>query len=257
MYGTIIGDINGSIYELNNIKSKDIKLFDDKMRFTDDTVLTISVIEHLLSGDDFLKTLLKNVAKYPDRNYGQFFLRWCQSEDHKPYGSQGNGAAVKVASLAYFYDEITSIHEKTIELTNYTHNSSEGLSGSLAMVDAIYLARKYHDKSLILNHIEKYYYSLNFSYNLLVKNYKFNPTCRGSVPEAIYCFLISSNFEDAIKIAISIGGDSDTIAAMTGSIAEAYYGISQTLIDEANRYLPQEFKDTLNKFYSRIAGKKE
>ena len=229
MLGAIIGDIVGSVYEWNNIKTKDFPLFRKECFFTDDTIMTIAVADALLNGgttDDFIDSMKKFGALYPDAGYGGGFRKWLFSDNREPYNSWGNGSAMRVAPCGWFansLEEAESLAEKSAAVT---HNHPEGIKGAQATAAAIYLARTGTKKDKIREYVEsKYSYDLSRTLDEIRPIYRFNETCQETVPEAIIAFLESHGFEDAIRNAISIGGDSDTLAAITGSIAEAAYGI--------------------------------
>ncbi len=256
MLGAIIGDIVGSIYEFNNIKTKDFKYFFDPMaHFTDDTVMTIAISNALIKAQKE-KNLQKEAVLqmhryghlYPDMSYGTHFELWLKSKHPKPYHSYGNGAAMRVSPVAYFAHNIEEVKKFSYDVTSVTHNSNEGIKGAEAVAISIFMALQGKSKEEIKQHIENNYYSLDFNYENLKKEYKFNETCQETVPQAIYCFLISKDFEDAIRTGISIGGDSDTLCTITGSIAEAFYGIPENLKQSALTYLDDQLKKDYNKF---------
>jgi len=229
MLGAIIGDIVGSVYEWNNIKTKDFPLFSEKGFFTDDTVMTIAVADALLKGgtaDDFIDSMKRIGRLYPDSGYGVRFGRWVHSNDREPYNSWGNGSAMRVSPCAWFAESLEEAETLAEKSAAVTHNHPEGIKGAQAAVAAIYLARSEEPKDRIKEYIEqKYGYNLSRTLDEIRPGYRFNETCQETVPEAIIAFLESTDFEDAIRNAISLGGDSDTLAAITGSIAEAAYGI--------------------------------
>ena len=259
MFGAIIGDIVGSIYEWNNIKTKDFPLFRDRCRYTDDTVMTCAVAEGVMNGgseDDFTDALKK---------YG----------DREPYNSYGNGSAMRVSPCAWVMDcgftARTGMwpaggREMAERSAAVTHNHPEGIKGALAVTDAIFMARFYFGgyhmdydspidrdpaecKRRIREHIEREYgYDLSKSLEEIRPGYGFDVSCQGSVPQAITAFLESRDFEDAIRNAVSLGGDSDTIAAIAGSIAEAAYGIPERIKEKAWDYLDEPLRDVLRRW---------
>ena len=279
MLGAIIGDIVGSVYEWNNIKTKDFPLFSDKCFFTDDTVMTIAVADALMNGsseDNFIDSMKKYGRMYPDSGYGARFGSWLFSDDRKPYNSWGNGSAMRVSPCGWLMDcgfcartgMWPTNGRNVVKLSaEVTHNHPEGIKGALAVADAIFMCRFYTGgygddmgnavnkeyslsewKTRIKNHVEQEYsYDLNRTLDEIRPVYSFNESCQKTVPEAIIAFLESNDFEDAIRNAISLGGDSDTIAAITGSIAEAAYGIPQDIADRALDYLD----GTLRAVYDR------
>ncbi len=252
MLGSIAGDIIGSIYEWNNIKSTGFPLFTPESTFTDDTVLTIAIADSILSGKPFAKTLWQYGNKYPDRGYGTRFSAWLRSENPKPYNSLGNGSAMRVSPVAHANKTLEEVLEKAKETALPTHNHPQGIKGAQSVAATIFLAKHGKTKKQIKEYITK-----NFRYNLsktldeIRPHYEFDETCSGTVPQAITAFLESTDFESAIRLAISIGGDSDTIACITGSIASAYYKHipKHILVPVLNR-LPKKFISILTSFSS-------
>ena len=275
MLGAIIGDIVGSVYEWHNIKTKDFPLFRDDCFFTDDTVMTLATAEALMNGgeaDDFIDAYKKWGRLYPDAGYGGRFGTWIQSDDRKPYNSWGNGSAMRVSPCAWLMDcgfcARTGMwpangRERAQLSAAVTHNHPEGIKGALAVTDAIFMCRFYAGdygddmgnplnerytleeyKLQIKAHIEKEYgYDLSQSLDQIRPSYRFNESCQDTVPQAVIAFLESTGFEDAIRNAISLGGDSDTLAAITGSIAEAAYGIPDLISTKALSYLDAPLKE--------------
>lgn len=229
MFGALVGDIIGSHFEFNNTKSKDFAFFNTDTRFTDDSVLTLAISKYFLkfpkqtNKDELIKIIKETAQKYISAGYGPSFLRWINSDSSLPYNSYGNGAAMRVSPVAY----ITNSLEETIKLSDFvtsiTHNHEEGIKGARCIATSIYLLLHGATKREIKEYVEKNYYRLNFDYQDLVQNYKFEISCQKSVPQAIYIFLISKNYIDALRNAISIGGDSDTISDMVLALSEAYY----------------------------------
>lgn len=245
MFGAIIGDIVGSRFEWNNHRSKDFELFTDDCFFTDDTVMTLAVAKAFLyCGDDY-SDLSKNTIKcmqqvgrhYPDCGYGGMFEDWVYSDNPKPYNSFGNGAAMRVSACGFKAKTLDEAKELSRKVTEVTHNHPEGIKGAEATTVAIFLARNGHTIDEIRAYVDKHYYKMDFTLDEIRDTYEFNETCQETVPQAIMAFLESISFEDAIRNAISIGGDSDTLAAITGSIAEAYYGVPDELKEKAKTYL--------------------
>lgn len=247
MYGAIIGDIAGSKYEFIKYKNYPEKILDKNCFYTDDTVMTVAVADALLNKKNVAKTLKKYGKKYPDKGYGGTFQKWLNSKELDPYFSFGNGSAMRVSAAAWISDEWPKIMDFATRSAIVTHNHPEGIKGAQATATAIYMARKKYDKEEIKNYIEHAFnYDLEFKLDEIRPYYQFNEICQDTVPQAIVTFLESENFEDAIKLAISLGGDADTLAAITGSIAEAYYGIPKRLINKAKKFLPVEFIDILD-----------
>ncbi len=257
MLGAIIGDIVGSIYEFDNIKTKDFNLFSPRCFFTDDTVMTIAVYKALKKSKLFnYKNLSKNAVKYmqkygklfPNMSYGSSFNVWLNSKKPQPYNSYGNGSAMRISAVPYFAKDIEQVKQLSNTVSSVSHNHEEGIKGAEATAVAIYLALNKKTKEQIKSYIENNYYKLDFDYNDLVKNYKFNETCQNTVPQAIYCFLISNSFEDCLRTSISIGGDSDTLCAISCAIAEAYYGIPEKIEFMALRYLDERLLKDYKEF---------
>lgn len=251
--GAIIGDIIGSVYEWNNVKSKNFELFTNKSSTTDDSILTVSLADTIINNKDFTKNLKEYTKKYPNKGYGNNFLMWASSEITKPYNSWGNGSAMRTSPVAWAYNTLEEVFEKSKDFASVTHNHPEGIKGAQAISAAIFLAKKNASKEEIKEYIEfTFGYNLNRNINQIRKHYKFEVSCQKSVPEAIISFLESENFEDTIRNAISLGGDSDTIAAMAGSIAEAYYkGVPKYLYDKALEHLDENLKMTVLKFQKK------
>lgn len=229
MIGGIIGDIIGSRFEQHNCKRVDFELFDDHCRFTDDTVLTAATADALLHDCDFAQAYKQWYERYPGRGYGPLFRKWAghwrrSGEKPPPYHSFGNGSAMRVAPIAWVFDSLDQVLVMAKRSAEVTHNHPEGIKGAMAVAGAVFLARTGESKEAIRAFVrERFRYALDRSCDEIRPGYRFDSTCPGSVPEAITAFLESSDFEDAIRKAVSLGGDSDTIACMTGSIAEAYY----------------------------------
>jgi len=248
--GAVIGDVIGSVFEWNNIKTTDFDLFNPKCDFTDDTVLTIAVADCILNKKDFAKTIWEYGRKYRGRGYGGSFRNWLQQDDLKPYGSFGNGSAMRASAVGFAFNDIETVLEVAKQSAEVTHNHPEGVKGAQATATAILLARQGKSKQEIKDFIvSTFKYNLDFTLDEIRPNYKFDVTCQGSVPQAIVAFLESFDFESAIRLAISIGGDSDTIACITGGIASAYYkGIPKEIVDFVADKLPSECIEIMNKF---------
>lgn len=261
MLGAIIGDIVGSIYEFDNIKTKNFNLFSNEMFFTDDTVMTIATAEAIMEGGKpryFAEYMKLYGYLYLNIGYGSSFAKWIISKESKPYNSWGNGSAMRVSPCGWVAKLNIDI-EEGLKLTKdlakksaeVTHNHPEGIKGAQATATSIFLMR--HGKSknaieeykkILKDYIEKeYQYDLNFTLNEIRPSYAFNESCQETVPQAIVSFLESDSFEDAIRNAISLGGDSDTLAAITGSIAEAAYGIPEDIKEKAMNYLDEKIKE--------------
>ena len=223
--------------------------------FTDDTVMTVAIAKTLLESDD--DTSLRSTAtlnmqiygkKYPLRGYGFSFNKWLQSTNPQPYYSYGNGGAMRVSSVAYFADSIEELKVLVAKVTDVTHNHPEGIKGAEATAVCIWLALHNTPKTEIKKYIENNYYKLDFEYDQLLKTYKYDMTCQGSVPQSLYAFFISDNYEDTIRTAISLGGDADTMACISGGIAAAYYGIPESIVNCGLRIIPEEMKKIVLEF---------
>ncbi len=253
--GAIVGDIVGSVYEFDNIKTKDFPLFSLGCEFTDDSIMTIATMKALLDGGEpknfiFNYQLLGN--KYPS-SYGVRFSQWLKAKDPQPYNSWGNGSAMRVSPIAWFYNDLADVERAAEWSASVTHNHPEGIKGAQATAAAIFMARTGKGKQEIKEYIDgKYGYLLDFSLGDIRASYKFDESSQGTVPPAIVAFLESTDFEDAIRNAVSIGGDSDTLAAITGSIAEAFYGVTEDISIAASEYLPDELRCIVSDFVVRV-----
>lgn len=256
MIGAIVGDIVGSIYEWDNIKTKEFKFLTKENFFTDDTVMTLAIAKALLKLDKDLKSwqtyLIKEMQtiglKHPASGYGRYFMLWLLSKNPKPYHSYGNGAGMRISPVAYVGKTLDEVTFLSRIVTEVTHDHPEGIKAAEAIAVATFMARKKCSKSEIKQHIQKHYYPLNFTLKDIRPTYTFDETAQGSTPQAIVAFLESDSFEDAIRNAISIGGDSDTIAAMTGAVAEGFYGIPKAIQNKALSYLTKDLKDIVKNF---------
>jgi type I restriction enzyme M protein len=261
MLGAIIGDIIGSVYEWNNIKTKEFELFKSQCFFTDDSVMTCAnavaamkykALQERTPLSELLVPEMKRLGrKYPDAGYGGRFFQWLFSDETKAYGSFGNGAAMRVSPVAWIAASLEETETLAKQSAEVTHNHPEGIRGAQAVASAIYLARSGQTKQEIKAFIEGKYYRLNFKLDDIRDNYRFDVTCQGSVPQAIEAFLEAAGFEDAIRNAISIGGDSDTLGAITGSIAEGFYGIPPVIKEKAMTFLDDELAGIVERFYQR------
>lgn len=253
--GAIAGDIIGSAYEFNNTKDFDFELFPPGSTFTDDSVLTIAIADCILHEKDFQKTVWEYARKYPKRGYGGMFSRWMRSKKPQPYNSYGNGSAMRVSPVGFAFDNTDQVLEKARQSAEITHNHPEGIKGAQAVAAAVFLAKNGKNKTEIENFIRQtFHYNLNFSIEEIRPYYDFDVTCQGSVPQAIKAFLESTDYENAIRLAVSLGGDSDTIACITGAIATAFYKkIPQEIVQNAENELPPEFLEIIDQFDKRFA----
>ena len=250
MLGAIVGDIVGSIYEFNNHRSKDFPLFGEGCDFTDDTVLTVAVADCLMSEGNYAEYIKSYARKYTGRGYGGRFAQWIESDSMEPYNSWGNGSAMRVSPVGFYFDNLQRVSFEAKRSAEVTHNHPEGIKGAQATAAAIILARKGQDKELIKTHISKLFnYDLNRTLDQIRPVYQFNESCQETVPEAIIAFLESTDFEDAIRNAISLGGDSDTLACITGGIAEAFYGgVPKDIAEKALSYLDPDMREVVEEF---------
>lgn len=248
MTGAIMGDIVGSVYEFDNIKTKEFTLFDRECIFTDDTVMTVAVASALLrfekidesNVDEFKRVLVEEMhligKKYPDCGYGGRFFRWIMFDRTEPYNSFGNGSAMRVSPVGWYaktLEEAEFIAKATAEVS---HNHPEGIKGAVATAGAVFLARSGASKKEIRAYTEQFY-NVDFALDEIRPVYDYDVTCQGTVPPAMVAFFEAESFEDAIRNAISAGGDSDTLAAITGGVAEAFYGIEEEYRETALSYL--------------------
>jgi ADP-ribosylglycohydrolase len=264
MYGAILGDIIGSPYEFDRgNKSKDFPLFSKDSTITDDTVMTIAVAEAFMGAPDneviIKQRLIDAMHKYgnafPDAGYGGRFAMWLFLDGTAPYNSFGNGSAMRVSCVAWLYDDLDTVRRMARLSAEVTHNHPEGVKGARAVTAAIFMARQGASILEIRDHIHETYYPLDFTLREIRPSYTFDVSCQGSVPQAIVAFLESKNFEDAIRNAISLGGDSDTIAAIAGSIAEAYYGVPQFMRRKVVNWLDSALWNVVEAFEAHFPPK--
>lgn len=264
MIGSIIGDIVGSVYEFtpNDIKTKQFEFFNPNGSYTDDSILTFATADWLLHGGEVAHYYSKYGEKYPwpMGGYGGEFKLWLvrsiRQQDYRPYNSCGNGSAMRVGPVGWAFDTIEEILAKAKESAECTHNHPEGIKGAQATALAIMMARHGCDKNEIRSEIEKRFeYDLQFTCEQIRPTYTWGGTCQDSVPQAIVAFLDGEDYEDSIRNAVSIGGDSDTIGCITGSIAEAYFGVPADLRNSAMNYLPEEFQSIISEFENKFGNK--
>lgn len=264
MYGAILGDIIGSPFEFDRgDKTKDFKLFSRRSHFTDDSVMTLAVCEALLKvgqdatvkeiEDAFISSMQSWGRRYPHEGYGGYFRRWLTARHPEPYNSFGNGSAMRVSAAGWLYDSLEKTRVVAKATANVTHNHPEGIKGAEATASAIFMARNGSSKEEIKKYIEnEFHYDLNRTLDEIRPSFHMDETCQKTVPEAIIAFLEARDFEDAIRNAVSLGGDTDTLGAITGSIAEAYFGISETLISECRNRINKDMRDVVDAFYSFV-----
>ena len=259
MLGTIAGDVIGSIYEVARIKHTDFPLFSAKSRFTDDSVLTIATAHALLTGQPYADAYHEFGNRYPRAGYGGAFRGWLVRDDRAPYGSFGNGSAMRVGPVGLAMSTADEVLAEAVRSAAVTHDHTEGIRGAQAVALATFLARTGHTKDAIRREIETQIgYDLSRTLGDIRPTYSFDVTCQGSVPEAITAFLESDSVESAIRLAVSLGGDADTQAAIAGGIAEAFYGgVPDPIRTEVLARLPHEFRDVITRFKARFGARGE
>ena len=277
MYGAILGDIVGSRFEFNNLKSKDFDFITKDSEITDDSIMTIAIKKVLdeysierfkfqkspdIYSKEFRYKFEKDIImamrsfgrKYPNGGYGGHFFDWLFSEDNNlicsPYNSCGNGSAMRVSSVINFAETLEEAETLAMLTAEVTHNHPEGIRGAQAIAGAGFLLKAGSSKEDVKKYIEHKYYDLNFTLDGIRKSYSFYETCQDSVPQAIVAFLESNSLEDAIRNAVSIGGDSDTIACIAGALAEAFYGITEEQKKMVNDKLPEDLKEIMTWYVS-------
>jgi ADP-ribosylglycohydrolase len=252
MLGAIVGDVIGSVHEWTATKTKDFPLFVPQSRFTDDSVLTVAVAEWILDGADLVDLLHTYTHNYPGRCYGGMYYQWASTRLRSPYNSFGNGAAMRVSPVGFAFDTLEEVLAWSERSAAVTHNHPEGIRGAQAAAVGIFLARRSQDKKEIRSSLEsRFGYDLHARIDDVRANYQFDETCQGTVPQALIAFFESTSYEDAVRNAISLGGDADTLACITGGIAEAYYGgvpqelaaHTMTLLDERMSTMVRRFEE--------------
>lgn len=254
MLGAIIGDIVGSRFEFNNTDNYNFELFTEESTFTDDTICTIAIADAITRGIGYKESLLEWCRKYPNPKgaYGGSFARWIASKDPQPYNSFGNGSAMRVSPVAFAFETLDEVREEARKTALVTHNHPEGIKGAVAIAHAIYYLRTTHDLAGLEREMQQYYPCF------MLGNYfsgVFDETCMGTVPLCLKLVLSSTSFEDAIRRAISWGGDSDTIGAIVGSMAEAMWDIPKDMWDEAFNRMPTEMLNVFGDFYHKLNGR--
>ena len=256
LIGAIAGDIIGSVYEFRSIKTTDFELFFDYSTFTDDTVMTVANADWLLTGDSLLG-IMQDYGHSYQANYGGWFQSWLREENPQPYGSWGNGSAMRVSPIGWAFDTLEETLDTAKRSAEVTHNHPEGIKGAQATATCIYLARTGKTKQEIKEYIETTFdYNLSRTCEEIRPTYHFNESCQGTVPESIIAFLESTDYESAIRLTIFLGGDADTMGAITGGIAEAYYKeIPEHITEGVIKRLPDEFIDIMQRFYGKFIEK--
>ena len=265
MIGAIAGDIIGQPYECRPIKTMDFPLLDEELnRYTDDSVMTLAICKAILDAgknaeDDILFEAMKNAMqeygrKYWNAGYGGMFARWIVMENPQPYGSYGNGSAMRVSSVAWIYRENLerALHVAKMS-AEITHNHPEGIKGAVAATHCMWMSLNGLGKDEIRKELAEKYYPLENSCDEIRKTYFFDATCQGTVPVAIQCFLEGNSYEQTVRLAVSMGGDSDTLAAIAGGIAEAYYGVPPYVVRKVMKILPEELRSDVLRFWRHVA----
>ena len=257
MYGAILGDVIGSPYEFRNIKTKEFPLFSRSSRFTDDTAMTVAVAEALLDAqgkgreerrEAVVRSLQKWGRRYPDAGYGGRFFGWLYADDPRPYNSWGNGSAMRVSSAGWLFDTLEETREAAADTACVTHNHPEGIKGAECTAAVIWLARHGSTKAEIREYVEKEFYPLDTTCDGIRPWYRFDVSCQGTLPPAVTAFLEGNDFEDVVRTAVSLGGDSDTLACIAGAMAEAFYGVPDRLITECRARLPEDMLQVVDRF---------
>ncbi|MBQ9019426.1 MAG: ADP-ribosylglycohydrolase family protein [Bacilli bacterium] len=281
MLGAIIGDVAGSYYEVLEVKhlkeyktsrpyeerikilDRNVPLFDDFSTYTDDTVLTCAIYDAIKNGNCDYKKYLKEYGlrelelgkdNFNRARFGKGFVKWLTSDNIGI--SYGNGAAMRISPVGYLFNDLTTVQMETVKATIPSHNNVEAITGAMAVSTAIFLLRNNKSKEEVINYLKEDFYDLEYNLEELQRNNRFSSRSSESVPVALYVFSISTGFEDAIRKAISVGGDSDTIACIVGSLAEACYGVDENLKEEVKKYLNDDIINLLNSYYGEKEWKK-
>lgn len=260
--GAIVGDVVGSVYEFNNIKTKDFPLFKNGCFATDDSIMTLAVAkavmesneEHSDLGDNAVRYMQEIGRPYPRCGYGGNFMNWIYSERPQPYNSFGNGSAMRVSPVAYAAKSLAEAEKMAKLVTEVTHNHPEGVKGAKATAGAVWLALNGASQEDIGRYVKGNYYKIDFTLDEIRPTYEFNEICQDTVPQAIEAFLEARDFEEALRNAISIGGDSDTLAAITCSIAGAYWGVPESIMKKSASYLDDRLSKILVEFDNRYCS---
>ena len=261
MIGTVVGDVVGSIYEFDNIRTKEFSFIVGRCKVTDDSIMALAVADaimvHKETGRDFRETLIDkfhefgDMYPYPMGGYGGRFNQWLRTHSRLPYGSCGNGSAMRVAACGFAAESVEEARKLARASADVTHNDVDGIAGAQAVAEAIYLAKNGSDKQSIEAAVKAYYPEIP-DINVIRYTYHCGGLCKDTVPQAVACFLQSDGFEDAVRNAVSIGGDSDTLAAITGGMAEAYYGVPSDIIQKTKRKMPGHLLKVLEEFEGKF-----
>lgn len=253
MLGAIAGDIIGSVHEFTSTKSAEFDLFVSGSRFTDDTVLAVAVADCLMNGVDYVDAFHEYFAAYPGAGYGLRFFHWASKGRRDPYNSYGNGSAMRVPAVGYAFDTLEQVLAEAARSAQVTHNHPEGIKGAQATAAAVFMARRGESKRGIRNLLERRFgYDLGGSLDAIRPGYEFNETCQGTVPAAMIAFFESTGYEDAVRKAVSLGGDADTLACITGAVAEAHFGgVPPHISKPALEALDGRLRRVVTAFYER------
>ena len=274
MLGAIIGDIAGSyleVLEVNSLKEKGIRSYEERIKIldddtplfnencsvTDDSVLTIAIMDAIINNKEYkeslkeygLKEINMGVDRYGRSRFGSGFIKWLNNDSKGD--SYGNGCAMRVSPVGFLFDSFEDVKRESYLATIPTHNNKDSIKCAEVIATSIFFLKHGMSKVELIDYITKNYFNLDYDLEDLRHNYRFTSKAIDSVPQAIFCFLKSYSFESAIRIALSIGGDTDTIACITGALSEAYYGIPNEIIDDVSEYIPNYMKDILNKYYKK------
>jgi ADP-ribosylglycohydrolase len=251
--GAIAGDIIGSVYEVRNHKSTVFPLFRWDYRFTDDTVLTVAIADAILSGAGYAEKLKEYYRRYPNRGYGWRFIRWGRSESLQPYGSWGNGSAMRVSPVGWAFDTVEEVLAEAARSAAVTHDHPDAVAGAQATALAVFMARTGASKTDIRDEVRsRFGYALRHSLDEIRPHYRFEASCLGTVPPAIQAFLEADDYEDAVRKAVSLGGDSDTLTCITGGIAQAAFGLPEGIAGQAIELLDSDLAATTLTFCKRF-----
>ncbi|MCF8111285.1 MAG: ADP-ribosylglycohydrolase family protein [Desulfobacteraceae bacterium] len=253
MLGAIAGDIIGSVYEARPVKSKDFPLFPRGCTFTDDTVLTVAVADAILNNSGYTDKFHEYFERYPYAGFGGSFMHWAMKRLREPYYSFGNGSAMRVSPVGFAFDELERVLAEAEKSAAVTHNHPEGTKGAQATASAVFLAKTGAGKKEIRDFVAgSFGYRLEEPLEDIRKTYRFDVTCQGSVPQSVIAFLEGKNWEDAVRNAVSLGGDADTMAAIAGAIAEAYYGMPENIAQKALSFLDDALIQVVDGFAQRF-----
>src|SRR5512138_2529416 len=255
LLGAISGDVIGSVYEFHRQKAYAFPLFTPQSEVTDDSVLTLAIADAILYNRSYQECLRDYARAWPNRGYGGLFRQWIDWEDPKPYNSFGNGSAMRVSAVGWAFDTTEEVLAEAERSAAVTHNHPEGIKGAQAAALSVYLARTGASKAAIKQEIvSRFGYDLDRTLQEIRPEYEFNESCQETVPEALIAFLESEGYEDAVRKAISLGGDADTLAAITGAIAEAYYdGVPEVIITEVRKRVPEALWNVIEEFSQKYA----